>query len=135
MYRYIFLFVFVLYSCQNYSSNELNEITIEIKTDSIYSTIQNNSIFDKQVIVKNNFDLFGDSNNTYMVQLYFQGPDSLISFWGGFSEKSEFNMARYNWTSDSSINMTLFNTKDDSSKTIFLISSMDGKTGRHGYLE
>ena len=135
MYRYIFLFLFALYSCQNNPASELHEITIDIKTDSIYATSQNDSIFDKQVIVKNYFNLLDDSNNIYMVQLYFQGPDSLISFWGGFSEKSECNKARYHWTSDSSINMTLFNAENDSSKAVFLIGSMDGKTGRNGYLE
>ena len=134
MYRYIFLFLLALSSCHNKPSSELHEITIDIKTDSIYATNPNDSIFDKQVIVKNNFNLFEDSNNIYMVQLYFQGPDSLISFWGGFVEKSEFNKARYHWTSDSSINMTLFNTENDSSKAVFLIGSMDGKTGSNGYL-
>ena len=134
MYRYIFLFLLVLSSCHNKTSNELHEITIDIKTDSIYSTGQNDSIFDKQVTVKNYFNLLDDSNNIYMVQLYFQGPDSLIRFGGGFSEKSDFNKARYHWTSDSSINMTLFNAENDSSKAVYLIGSMDGKTGINGYL-
>ena len=135
MYRYILLFLLALSSCHNKPSSELHEITIDIKTDSIYATSQNDSIFDKQVIVKNYFNLLDDSNNIYMVQLYFQGTDSLIGFGGGFSEKSEFNKARYHWTSDSSINMTLFNTENDSSKAVFLIGSMDGKTGRNGYLK
>ena len=135
MYRYIFLFLIVLSSCHNKPSNELHEITIDIKTDSIYATSQNDSIFDKQVTVKNYFNLLDDSSNIYMVQLYFQGPDSLIRFGGGFSEKSDFNKARYHWTSDSSINMTLFNTENDSSKTVFLVGSMDGKTGINGYLD
>ena len=134
MYRYIFLFLLVLSSCHNKPSNELHEVTIDIKTDSIYATSQNDSIFDKQVTVKNYFNLLDDSNNIYMVQLYFQGPDSLIRFGGGFSEKSDFNKARYHWTSDSSINMTLFNTENDSSKAVYLIGSMDGKTGINGYL-
>ena len=134
MYRYIFLFLLALYSCQNKPSNELSELTVDIKNDSIYYH-QNDSIFDKQVIVKNYFNLLDDSNNTYMVQLYFQGTDSLIGFGGGFSEKSEFNKARYHWTSDSSINMTLFNTENDSSKAVYLSGSMDGETGRNGYLK
>jgi hypothetical protein len=83
MYRYIFLFLLALYSCQNKPSNELSELTVDIKTDSIYATSQNDSIFDKQVIVKNYLNLLDDSNNIYMVQLYFQGTDSLIGFGGG----------------------------------------------------
>lgn len=110
-------------------------MTVDIKNDSIYATSQSDSIFDKQVIVKNYFNLLGDSNNLYMVHLYFQGTYSLITLGGGFSEKSEFNKARYHWTSDSSINMTLFNTENDSSKAVFLIGSMDGKTGHSGYLK
>jgi len=134
MYRYIFLFLLALSSCQNKPSNELSEFTVDIKNDSIYNH-QNDSVFDKLVYVKNNFNLLGDSNNLYMVHLYFQGTDSLIGFGGGFSEQSEFNKARYHWTSDSSINMTLFNTENDSSKAVFLIGSMDGKTGHSGYLK
>lgn len=134
MYRYIFLFLLALSSCQNKPSNEVNEFTIDIKNDSIYAN-RNDSGFDKLVSVENIFNLLGDSANLYMVHLYFQGTDSLIGFSGGFSEKSEFNRARYHWTSDSSINMTLFNTENDSSKSVFLIGSMDGKTGRNGYLK
>ena len=62
MYRYIFLFLLALSSCQNKPSNELNEFTVEIKNDSIYYH-QNDSVFDKLVYVKNNFNLLIDSNN------------------------------------------------------------------------
>jgi len=130
----LFLLLLISSSCNFISYNEHDEVFIDIRTDSNPYDALKDSIFNKQVLVTNNIDLFELGKNVYIVKMYYQGPDSLMSFWGGFVEENEFNKAKYHWTSDSSINMTLFNTTNDSSKVVFLRGSMDGKGGHNGYV-
>jgi len=130
----LLLFILICSSCNYTPSNEHEEVFIDIRTETNSDDALKDSIFNKQVIVTNNIDLFELGKNVYIVKMYYQGPDSLMSFWGGFVEEDEFNKAKYHWTSDSSINMTLFNTTNDSSKVVFLRGSMDGKGGHNGYV-
>tara|TARA_B100001173_G_C15903231_1_gene510812 strand:+ start:549 stop:917 length:369 start_codon:yes stop_codon:yes gene_type:complete len=112
----------------------MEEIVIDIRPESFSYAISKDSIYDKKVLVSNYFGSLYDSVdiNNYFVKIFYNGKDSLISFWGGITEEMSFNKAKYYWTSDSSINMTLFNTNNKNEKLIFLTGSMDGKSGRHG---
>ena len=134
--------VFISCNNQDLTKEPINEIIIDVIPDSIFRSVNKDSIFDKKVIVKNISGLFEEDNisglfeedkNYYMVEIVYTGNDSLISFWGGFIEELNFNKASYYWTSDSSINMTLFNTNNKDERLIFLAGSKDGKSGINGY--
>mgnify|MGYP001180262523 FL=1 len=133
--------VFISCNNQDLTKEPINEIIIDVIPDSIFRSVNKDSIFDKKVIVKNISGLFEEDNisglfeedkNYYMVEIVYTGNDSLISFWGGFIEELNFNKASYYWTSDSSINMTLFNTNNKDERLIFLAGSKDGKGGVNG---
>ena len=131
--------VFISCNNQDLTKEPINEIIIDVIPDSILRSVNKDSIFDKKVLVKNIPGLYNisglheEDKNTYMVEIVYTGNDSLISFWGGFSEELNFNKASYYWTSDSSINMTLFNTNNKDEKLIYLAGSKDGKSGLNGY--
>tara|TARA_B100000768_G_C11052356_1_gene278913 strand:+ start:156 stop:608 length:453 start_codon:yes stop_codon:yes gene_type:complete len=134
--------VFISCNNQDLTKEPINEIIIDVIPDSIFRSVNKDSIFDKKVIVKNISGLFEEDNisglfeedkNYYMVEIVYTGNDSLISFWGGFIEELNFNKASYYWTSDSSINMTLFNTNNKDERLIYLAGSKDGKSGINGY--
>jgi len=136
MYKYVLFLFLIASSCHYNPSNECKEVFIDIRTGSISNSYQKDSIFDKQVFITNDTAFPGFPGQViYFVTIHYYGNDSLISFFGGFSEEINFNKAKYHWTSDSSINMTLFNTNNDSSIAIFLKGSMDGKSGQNGYLD
>ena len=124
--------VFISCNNQDLTKEPINEIIIDVIPDSIFRSVNKDSIFDKKVIVKNISGLFEEDKNYYMVEIVYTGNDSLISFWGGFIEELNFNKASYYWTSDSSINMTLFNTNNKDERLIFLAGSKDGKGGVNG---
>ena len=125
--------IFISCNNQDLTKEPINEIIIDVIPDSILRSVNKDSIFDKKVLVKNISGLYEEDKNTYMVEIVYTGNDSLISFWGGFSEALNFNKASYYWTSDSSINMTLFNTNNKDERLIFLAGSKDGKSGLNGY--
>tara|TARA_B100001142_G_C14126837_1_gene575301 strand:+ start:288 stop:752 length:465 start_codon:yes stop_codon:yes gene_type:complete len=130
----LLLSIFTSCNNQNLKNTTIEEIVIDIRPESFPYAIFKDSIYEKKVIVSNYFGSLYDSVdiNNYFVKIYYNGKDSLISFWGGITEEMSFNKAKYYWTSDSSINMTLFNTNNKNEKLIFLTGSMDGKSGRHG---
>ena len=134
MTRYIIFFYLIIGSCQYNGSNEVGDISIEIKTDSVAFNYQEDSIYNKKVFATKIAEWFEPNKNTYIITMFYEGRDSLISFSGGFSEELDFNFAKYTWTSDSSINITLFGGNNDSSKVVFLRGSMDGSGGQNGYL-
>jgi hypothetical protein len=125
--------VFISCNNQDLTKESINEIIVDVIPDSVFQSVHKDSIFDKKVRVSNMFGLFEEDKNSYWVQICYNGNDSLISFFGGFSEELNFNKASYYWTSDSSINMTLFNTNNKDERLIFLAGSMDGKSGINGY--
>ena len=125
--------VFISCNNQDLTKEPINEIIIDVIPDSIFRSVNKDSIFDKKVLVSNISGLFEEDKHSYMVQIVYTGNDSLISFWGGFSEEFNFNKAKYYWTSDSSINMTLFNSNSIEERLIYLAGSKDGKSGINGY--
>ena len=124
--------VFISCNNQDLTKEPINEIIIDVIPDSIFRSVNKDSIFDKKVLVKNISGLFEEDKNYYMVEIVYTGNDSLISFSGGFIEELNFNKASYYWTSDSSINMTLFNTNNKDERLIFLAGSKDGRGGVNG---
>ena len=130
----LLLCIFISCNNQNLKNKTIEEIVVDIRPDTFLYDISKDSIYDKKVLVSNYFGSLYDSveENHYFVQIFYNGKDSLISFWGGIIEEMSFNKGKYYWNSDSSINMTLFHNNNKNEKLLFFTGSMDGKSGEHG---
>ena len=117
--RNLILIIFIgysLYGCRQ----ELKSNVIDIHKDFVYDSLINR----KDVFVTN--DAFLDWDNGYLIDMYFNGYDTLVSAKIFIEDDNFYDKANYHWVSDTSINITLYDSQGDSSITLIAGGTMDG---------
>jgi hypothetical protein len=118
--RNLILIIFIgcsLYGCRQ----ELKSNVIDIHKDFVYDSLNNS----KDVIVTMHDALF-NWDNGYLVDMYFNGYDTLVSAKVFIQDDTFYDKANYHWVSDTSINITLYDSQGDSSITLIAGGTMDG---------
>ena len=121
--RNLILIIFIgcsLYGCRQ----ELKSNVIDIHKDLMYDSLNNS----KDVFVTN--VAFPDWDNGYLIDMYFNGYDTLVSAKIFIEDDNFYDKANYHWVSDTSINITLYDSEGDSSVTLIAGGTMDGRGSR-----
>jgi hypothetical protein len=98
---------------------EVIEITEITESDSAFQ-------FQDVAVVSTYWKGFGGDG--YLVNLNFQGDDTIRNAKVFLGSDLLYDGARYYWVSDTSINITLFDSKGDSTFSMIAGGSMDGST-------
>ena len=129
--RLLLLLCFALiFSCSENNEEEekkdkSKENIIDIIKDGYIDSIHFNK--DVNVVYLEEFSFFENKEEgSYLVDMYFNGDDTLRNAKVFLCDQDIYDKAKYNWITDTSINITLYDSKGDSSFSFVARGMMDG---------
>ena len=128
----------MIFSC---SENHKKEEKIEKSQENIIDIIQDDysdSIHhnkDVNAVYFKEFSVCEVPESSYLIDMYFNGDDTLRNAKIFICEEDIYDEARYNWITDTSINITLYESKGDSSVSLMASGMMDGSASGMEFLE
>ncbi len=128
----------LIFSC---SENHKEEEKIEMSKENIIDIIKDDysdSIHlnkDVNVVYLEEFSVCEVPESSYLIDMYFNGDDTLRNAKIFICEEDIYDKARYNWITDTSINITLYESKGDSSVSLVARGMMDGSGSGIEFLE
>ena len=128
----------LIFSCsENHEEEEKTEKSkgniINIIKDDYSDSIHLNK--DVNVVYLEEFSICEVPEGSYLIDMYFNGDDTLRNAKVFLCEEDIYDKAKYNWITDTSINITLYESKGDSSVSLVARGMMDGSGSGVEFLE
>ena len=128
----------LMFSC---SENNKEEEKIKISKENIIDIIKDDYIDsihknkDVNVVYLEEFSVCEVPEGSYLIDMYFNGDDTLRNAKVFLCDEDIYDKAKYNWITDTSINITLYDSKGDSSFSFVSGGMMDGSGSGMEFLE